>query len=421
MNRTSDIHDFEVPNLVNKLIRFIGRAEIEKCLDRYKWSLQSSGPVLREYYLKTRHPWWEAFIEYLNLEKSGKSIKRNLTNKIKILAGDAKKISVLQRLMPEKVKEKYKKDLIDDKRAYDYLFEIQIAWHFFLKGCEIIWHEDDSKEHSEFLVREPEFEFNVECKRISVDISRKIRRRDFYRLAERLIPAIENQNYSGQIDIVLHDRLPSSDKDLNDLSAKIIERIKDGNLKGDHQTDFGSVKIDLAKADGYVVDFYKHSQNLYQRKSHNAHGAIFAKSKNLQPVDPVEITIMSEKSDDVLERIQDRLREAKNQLEGSKPGLICCYLEGIYDLTELAQNSGLQIMTSLLFSKDNLNHVAAVSYSSENIINRFSNTETYFNQGLIYRNPYCKFEKAKDYKYWSTIHSEFEYRLSDIIPSETTG
>ena len=130
---------------------------------------------------------------------------------------------------------------------------------------------------------------------------------------------------------------------------------------------------------------------------------------------------MSEKSDDVLERIKDRLREAKNQLEGSKPGLICCYLEGIYDLTELAQNSGLQIMTSLLFSKDNLNHVAAVSYSSENIINRFSNTETYFNQGLIYRNPYCKFEKAKDYKYLSTIHSEFEYSLSDIIPSGTTG
>lgn len=226
MNRTSDIHDFEVPNLVNKLIRFIGRAEIEKCLDRYKWSLQSSGPVLSEYYLKTRHPWWEAFIEYLNLEKSGKSIKRNLTNKIKILAGDAKKISVLQRLMPEKVKEKYKKDLIDDKRAYDYLFEINIAWHFFLKGCEIIWHEDDSREHSEFLVREPEFEFNVECKRISVDISRKIRRKDFYRLAEKLIPAIENQNYSGQIDIVLHDRLPSSDKYLNDLSAKIIEKLR---------------------------------------------------------------------------------------------------------------------------------------------------------------------------------------------------
>ena len=143
MNQVSDIHDFEVPNLVNKLINFIGRAEIENSLQRYKRSLQSSGPVFSEYYLKTRHPWWEALIEYFKLEKTGKSIKRNLNERIKILAGDAKKISELQRLMPDKIKAKYKKDLIDDKRAYDYLFEIQIAWHFFLKGCEIIWHEDD--------------------------------------------------------------------------------------------------------------------------------------------------------------------------------------------------------------------------------------------------------------------------------------
>lgn len=422
MNQTSDIHDYEVPNLVKKLIRFIGHAEIEKCLDRYQRSLQSSGPIFREYYLKTRHPWWEALIEYFSLEKSGKSIKRNLTNSIKILAGDAKKISVLQRLMPEKIRWKYKKDLIDDNRAFDYLFEIQIAWHFFLKGCEIKWYDDDSIRHSEFLVREPEFEFNVECKRISVDISRKVRRRDFYRLAEKLLPAIENKGFSGQIDMILHERLHSSDKYLNDLSSQVIEKITKGKLKGSHQTGFGSVDIDLEKANGSVVDFNERFQNLYQRKPHNAHGVIFAKSRNRKPVDAVEMTIMSEKSDNVLNGIKDRLsKAAKSQLDSTKPGIICCYLEGINDLTELAQNSGLQIMTSLLLSKDGLGHIAAISYSSESIINRFANTEAYFNQGLIFRNPYCKFEKAKDYKYLSNIHSEFEYRLSDVIPSRTNG
>ncbi|NQT56145.1 MAG: hypothetical protein HQ551_07945 [Desulfobacteraceae bacterium] len=222
MKQTSGIHDYEVPNLVKKLIRFIGNAEIKKCLDRYQRSLQSSGPIFREYYLKTRHPWWEALIEYFSLEKSGKSIKRNLTNNVKILAMDAKKISVLQRLMPEKIREKYKKDLIDDNRAFDYLFEIQIAWHFFSKGCEIKWYEDDSKKHSEFLVKDSDFEFNVECKRISVDISRKIRRRDFYRFAEKLLPTVEQIGFSGSIDITLKDRLHSSDNHLNTLSTQIV-------------------------------------------------------------------------------------------------------------------------------------------------------------------------------------------------------
>ncbi|MEA1994618.1 MAG: hypothetical protein U9N18_00465 [Campylobacterota bacterium] len=405
MNQISDIYDYEVPNLVNKLIRFIGRAEIEKCLVRYKRSLRLSGPVFREYYLKTRHPWWEALIEYFALEKSGKSIKRNLNERIKILAGDAKTISVLQRLMPEKIKTKYKKDLIDDNHAYDFLFEIQIAWHFFLKGCEIIWHEDDSKSHSEFLVRDSNLEFNVECKRISVDISRKIRRRDFYRFAEKLLPEVEVSGFSGSIDITLKDRLHSNDKYLRDLSTQVIDKIRLGCLHGTHQIQFGSVSIDLQKANGTIIDLDQHFRKLLERKSHQSHGAIFAKSRNTQPADPVEMTIISEKTDNVLEAIKDRLsKAAKKQLDIFKPGLICCYLEGINDLTELAQNSGLQIMTNHLFSKEGLNHIAAVSYSSENIIDRFANIETYFNQGLIFRNPYCKFAKAKDYKYLSNIN-----------------
>jgi hypothetical protein len=415
MNITSDIHDYEVPNLVNKLIRFIGQNRLERCLDKYTSSLQSSGKVFREYYLKTRHPWWEAFLEYFALEKSGKSIKNNLTANIKILAGNAKTISVLQGLMPEKIREKYKKDLIDNNRAYDYLFEIQIAWHFFLKDCEIIWHEDDSKSHSEFLVKDSDLEFNVECKRISVDISRKIRRRDFCRFAEKLLPAIEKSGFSGSIDITLKDRLHGSDRHLNDLSKQVIDKVSAGYLHGTYQIKFGSVSIDLQKANGTIIDLNQHFRKLLERKSHQSHCAIFAKSRNTQPADPVEMTIISEKADNVLEAIKDRLyKAAKKQLDIFRPGLICCYLEGINDLTELAQNSGLQIMTNHLFSKEGLNHIAAVIYSSENIIDRFANIETYFNQGLIFRNPYCKFAKAKDYKFLSNIHSEFKYRLSDI-------
>ncbi|MGA8572007.1 MAG: hypothetical protein ACLP7A_15075 [Desulfobaccales bacterium] len=190
INPIGDFHDFEASNLINKLIRFLGRNNIDKCLQRYEIALASSGPLFREYYLRKRHPWWEPLSTYFQLGKQGKSIKDNLTIQMKLLARYGLKISTFQRYMPEKIKKEFKKNLIDDNNAINYLFEIDIAWHFLGKGCKIEWYEDDSKTHSEFLVKTSNFEFNVECKRFNVDLARKIRRKDFYRLAEKLLPAI---------------------------------------------------------------------------------------------------------------------------------------------------------------------------------------------------------------------------------------
>jgi hypothetical protein len=402
VDSTLDISDREASNLINKLIRFIGYNNLQKCLQRYNTSLRSSGQIYRDYYLKKRHPWWNTFIDFYQLERNGKSIRKNLTSELKILAGDAHKISTLQRFMPEAVKNKYRKNLIDDDRAFDYLFEIQMAWHFYMKGCEIKWHDEDKIRHSEFLVKTPQFEFNVECKRISVDIARKIRRRDFYRLAEKILPTIQDKGYSGSIDIKLNDRLHSNDSYLNELKMQVINQIKPHQLTGNFLIPDGSMCLDLKQAEGIVVDFLESFKGLSERKAHQAHGAIFATSRKGEPVDPIQMTIMSEKSDDVLDRIKERISKAKDQLDNSKPGLIICFLEGIdgHDLEILSTKSGLQIMTSLLLSKKELNHIVAISYCAELMIIKSAFDETYSNPELHFRNKNCKFENARDYQYF---------------------
>jgi len=417
----ADIHDFEVSNLVNKLIRFLGRKEIERSLDKYHASLQCSGPVFREYYLKYRHPWWNGLSEFFKIEKSGKSIRKNLTQGIKILAGDAKKITTLQRFMPEAIKAKYKRDLIDDERAYDYLFELQIAWHFFLKGFSIKWHEDNFKRHSEFLITTPEIEFNVECKRISVDASRKIRRRDFYRLADKVIPEIEASGYFGVVDLTIDDRLHGNENYLNNLSNQILNEISQNRVTGDFKISQGSLHLDLKPTLGMPVDIYDCFRKMWERKPHQAHGAIFARSKSNKPVDPVELTLKCNKSDNVLYGIRDRISQAsKLQLDKSKPGFIACYLEGIDDLTEVATDSGLQLMSSLLLEKESFAHIAAISYSAETRIEESGMAERFYNQGLIYRNPTCMFEEARDIPFLSQVEKKFQYRLSDILPNRTS-
>jgi hypothetical protein len=416
-----DIHDYEVSALINKLISFIGRKEVERCLEKYRASLQSSSYIFREYYLKYRHPWWHALTEFFEIEKSGKSVRRHLSEELKILAGDAKKINTLQKIMPECIKEKYKRDLADDERAYDYLFELQIAWHFFLKGYYIKWHENDSERHSEFLVKASDFEFNVECKRISVDASRKIRRRDFYRLAEKVIPNIEDMGYFGIIDIILEDKLDRNENFLNKIVSQVCQEISNKRLNGDYKIPSGTLHLELKQTTGIPINIHDHFNDLWKRKSHQAHGVIIAKAKYGKPVDPIELTLMCNKSNKVLDGIRDTISEAgKLQLDKSKPGLIVCFLEGIDDLSELATDSGLQIMSSLLLLKDSFAHIAALCYSSEKRIEKDANTERFPNQALIYRNPLCKFEQARDFQFLSRVENKFQYRLSDILPSKTS-
>ncbi len=395
----ADVHDYEVSRLIHRLVSFLGPITVERCIQKYNASLQSSGPVFRDYYLKHRHPWWNALSDFFKLEKAGKSIVKNLTEGLKTLAGDSKKVTTLEKLMPDTVREKYRKDLIDDNRANDYLFEIDIAWHFFQKGYDIKWYESGLESHSEFLVRTPEFEFNVECKRISVDISRRIRRRDFYRLAEQLIPKISKMGYSGMIDIVLKDKLHCNDKFLNELASQVVNEVNNGRLQGGFEIPFGSLVLELVSAKGNPVDLYERFNHLRRRKSEQAHGAIFAKSKDRRPVDPVELTLMCERADNVLDGIRDRIMKAKTQLDELKPGLIACFLEGVDDLRELAKDSGLQIMSNLLLAKETFSHIAAISYSSEPLIERNAESERFFNQALIFRNQHCRCEKAKDFQF----------------------
>ncbi|MBI5875220.1 MAG: hypothetical protein HZB81_05155 [Deltaproteobacteria bacterium] len=87
-----DILDKDIPNLIGKLIRFLGNNKVQCSLDKYDKALERSGPIFKEYYLKHRHPWWRTLLDYRRLEKSGKAIYKNVTSEIAALAADAKKI-----------------------------------------------------------------------------------------------------------------------------------------------------------------------------------------------------------------------------------------------------------------------------------------------------------------------------------------
>src|SRR6266567_3798955 len=268
-----DIKDKEVPNLINKLIRFLGSDRVDNAVCRFKSSLDCSRPVYRDYYVKLRHPWWMGLTEYIELSGSGKSIYRNLSPNIVLLAADAKKIIELQKYMPENVIRNYKGNLLDVKRAKDFLYELHIAWHHLLKGRKVIWNELEGPQH-EFTVSSDAFSFNVECKRISVDSFRKIKRGDFYNLVDLLLSDLQARNLSGKVELTVKDRLESTDHFIDNVKWFILNTIDSGLLKGDCENDICNLTLDLVQGCDREVDMYKEFVYMSQNKKHQDHGAI---------------------------------------------------------------------------------------------------------------------------------------------------
>jgi hypothetical protein len=400
-NYIKTIHPSEIRKIIRQLIKFLGQSTIENCIANYNKSLLSSGPTFREYYLKTRHPWWEALNIFFELERSGKSVQKHITEDLKRCCRDGKIITTLQKTMPEKVRNKYKKDLIDKNRARDYLFELSIAWHFYQNGFEIKWYAEEGC--PEFLVKTSNFDLNVECKRVSVDASRKIRKRDYYRLADTLLPKIEKRHLQGKIDIILNDRLHGSDQYIDRLSNQIFDALKSYPKMQNFDIPYGSLSLDLMEQDGKPIDFNQRSHEFLKRKGDDGHGALFAKGEDGCPMNPLELTIRSKKANKVLLGIKDRIKEAvTKQLDPSKPGLIVCFLESIDDLNDLAKDSRLQQMSSYLLGQNGFGHIAAIGFSSEERITQQNNAELFDAQGLIFRNPNCCFnEQIKDFQFLS--------------------
>ncbi|MHC4115563.1 MAG: hypothetical protein ACYSSL_09645, partial [Planctomycetota bacterium] len=218
-----------------------------------------------------------------------------------------------------------------------------------------------------------------------------------------LIPEIEKRKYSGKLDILLEDRLTS--KTINELCPEILKQIDGGLLQGESKIEsFGTLTLELHSNSGAFIDFNEYMVDSYKSKADKTHLAVFARAKDGKAVDPIELTVTSEKADTILNEIQKRISEAaKYQLDCSIPGLIVCFLEGVNgsELLKLGSDSGLKRMTYHVLKKDKFSHIAGINYSSERTVRKETDAEEIFNEALFFRNHNCKFKEAEKFEFIS--------------------
>lgn len=316
-----EIFDYEAPDLIKSLIDFLGVESVNHSLERYKHSKLTVGKIYHEYYLKYKHPWWESLLLYNELKDNKRLHLKNFDPRLMRLAEDSKKVQVFKKNMPKSIIAKYKHDFIDNENAINYLFELDTAWHFHRKGFDIQWLEDTGSKKSEFNLSLKGKELEVECKRVGVDAFRKIKRPDFYRFSDYIIPNLQNLKLTGEIQLILEDNLPKSDDKLRSLSGQILNLIRNNNFNGKFEFKEYSVQLRLNPVSGILLNAEAYINNFYATIDPNAHGVLFFQGSKGQRSDPVSFIVKSQKSDNVLNGIQKKIKTAiKEQLSGDKSG-----------------------------------------------------------------------------------------------------
>ena len=400
LNEEYKIFENEAPELIDALIDFLGEESVNHSLDQYKHSKLTAGKIYYEHYLKFKHPWWEALLQFKKYKESNRLHLKKFDVQLMRLAEDARKIQVLKKYMPHSVIAKYKSDLLDKDNAINYLFELSTAWHFYRKGFTLQWQEDTGLKKSEFNLTLDGKELEVECKRIGVDAFRKIKRPDFYRLCDYLIPNLKNLKITGEIILLLENDLPRNDDKLRSFSNSILLLIENNNLNGEYEFEGYSVRLRLNPVSGILLDAKAYMKHFYETVDPTAHGFLFLHGIKENRSDPVSFIIKSRNSDNIIHGIQKKIKTTvKKQLSGMKSGFVSIFIPEIVDFSGLEKNSGLSKIAQNIFSDQKYNHLVSISFVSDP---RY--TPTLFGRitdspALFFNNANCKYDEFKNFKF----------------------
>jgi hypothetical protein len=388
--------DQEIVPLISSLIVFLGRDRVNKSIKSWRKSIETSKGLVLEYYKYQTFRWWPAFVEFEKIVANGNG---NYSVNVMALARDAKRIFELLSTMPNSIQKKFASTLVSREGTAASLFEIHMAWHYMKSGYRVSWCEDNGIPMPEFIVYADNFEFEVECKELSVDKCQRISREDFARFGDILEAQIRPYNVMGEICVTLKLSLPHDRPSQGRIASAIASLVKRGEWQREASFPWGDVKLLLKRNDNVAIDFPQEKARQQSFQNQNAFTAILARNSNGVAVDPLYINVSSSQKDQLLIGLSSLMKDAvKRQLSGPRPGLLCVYLPEI-DVQSLKGDSGLTMMTSMLFDSSKRSHVLAAIFSSDDNVSYVANGVEFKTPALICRNPKCHFPQAQSFHF----------------------
>lgn len=271
--------------------------------------------------------------------------------------------------------------LKEDKGLLSIQHEITTAVHLMSRGFDVEFNDMDYGKGFDFIARKDDVEIEVECKMFSADLGRKIHRRRSATLCKALENVlVKTHNFSSVgliVTVTIPDRLtPSCEQHFG-----IEKAVRTGLLQGDVLTktehctvrisDFSIDKSPFNKAPK-KISRQEIDQFVRDRTGRSNSNLMILFSPKMRTV---ILSVVSEKSDEVLDGMRRQLREAaKGQFSKTRPAILAVQLHDLTvdQLVNLAQSNGqsrdnasdLQIMTSDFLQSSSRAHIHTVVYRS---------------------------------------------------------
>jgi hypothetical protein len=249
--------------------------------------------------------------------------------------------------------------LFDDDTARAFMFDLDIAIHFFRRGYDVKFVDLQDIGTFDLLISDGQLECEVECKTKSADAGRKITRSNFALLCDVLCADLPPLTESIAVLFKCDGRLSGSQELFHAVAAEVKK--------------YRSALQDSGQIESLSFEINKLSPGLQIRTDEEAAKALaphWAPNAHYFVLSNAETLIIGCESTDknrVLKAIYEDLRHGAGQLSKTRPSMLACQLEDIQDedWSALQGETGLAAMSGRLLGSLERRHVNFVVYSSD--------------------------------------------------------
>jgi hypothetical protein len=343
-------------------------------------------------YLASRNPLVSAIEIYLSLERDGKSLRKNATPDLMKASGYLKVINAILHQGNEAAVRTVQSLVLDDETIRSFLFELDIAIHFFHRGYEVQFIDLQDIGTYDLLVTDSQHELEVECKTKSADAGRKITRGNFYLLCDVLAADLAPLTESFALLFKTDGRLSGS----QELFHCVTEEIKECRIAGRHKGEVDNLSFEILNL----------PSGLQVRTNEEAAAALaphWSPAGHYLVWSNIETLIVGCESTDrdrVLKAIYEDLKRGSDQLTKTRPSMLACQLEDIDDegWNQLRGESGLAAMSGRLLGSPERSHINFVVYSSDKTApKKDGGTTSFFATNLSFANKKPKYPIPKSF------------------------
>jgi len=354
--------------------------------------LRSPSPNFYVNYLATRNPLVRPIETFLSLEREGNLLRKHATQDLMKACGYLKVVNAIFHQNDALIGQKLQSILFDDDTLRAFLFELDLAVHFFQRGNEVEFVDLRGNGTYDLFVSDGKREFEVECKTKSVDAGRKITRGNFYLLCDVLVADLAPLTENLALLFKCNGRLIGR-QELFHAVAEEIERCRSG---GRDKGQVENLHFEVTKLPpGLRIRTNEEAATvLAPHWSPDAHYFVLSNDATLI------VGCESTNRDRVLKAIYEDLKHGAGQLSKTRPSMLACRLEEIDDegWTKLRCESGLAAMTGRLLGNPERNHINFVVYSSDRTPAKKEGSTTIFSAtNLKFANKNPKFQIPKTF------------------------